>query len=249
MATPILEDPVGEDTWMTHGNLAEEDAALQAVSLLDTILTGLPNGKTSPFPFQFGKTFFSRHPKRLIPLIKRLKDYASALMGYAPSVKILIDKAKNGDDKSFLALVKIHTIVHLIRPGDDYDAPELLIPEVAVDYDFWQLQWVQKYLRQKLESRDDNFRKDFWDAIFSRQTGKLIKRTSNKEALFKKYVMIHKENWIRQRVKYDDIREELETVGLINEDDYADPETFRKRLNSLGVKKQAGRPKGSKNRI
>ncbi len=243
-----IPDSVDSDSWMTHGNLTDKDVALEAVSLWDTILTGLPNGKASPFPFQFRKSIYSKNPRKLSSLVKRLRDYASILIGNEPSVEKLIDKARKGDDKSFFALIRIHTVVHLIRSGDDHDAPHLLVPEVAVDFEFWKLPWVQKYLRKKLNSRDDEFRNNFWNAVFSRQQGKLIKRTSNREALFKRYVLLHREGWIKQRVTYDNIREELEAVGLVRKDEYEDPETFRKRLNSLGVKKQAGRTKGSKNR-
>ena len=74
-----------------------------------------------------------------------------------PSMEELVKQAKEGDEKLFLDLIKIHTSVH---NRNNEEGSKLIIPFVTADRDFYEQEWVQKILAKKMEK--EQFRKDFW---------------------------------------------------------------------------------------
>ena len=140
--------------------------------------------------------------KKLIPnhtdisfrdVLLNAKDTMALQVGNKPTMKKLVASAKSGDDKSFLALVKIHTSVCLVDSKVDY---KLIIPSISADRDFYEQPWVQKRLREKME--DGWFEKDFWKAVSSGQNDTLFKRTTVAQAEFKKYVVNRRDEWLQK---------------------------------------------------
>jgi hypothetical protein len=100
------------------------------------------------------------------------KPPSSPQVGNKPSMEDLVKSAESGDDKSFLALVKIHTSVWLVDKVDY----KLIIPSIGADRDFYEQPWVQKRLQEKMD--DGWFEKDFWKAVSSGQNDTLLIRSS-----------------------------------------------------------------------
>ena len=197
---------------------------------------------SSPIPPELKKLVPDHPDISFRDVISNAEDTMALQVGNKPSMKELVASAKSGDDKSFLALVKIHTSVCLVDKVDY----KLIIPSISADRDFYEQPWVQKRLREKME--DGWFEKDFWKAVSSGQNDTLFKRTTVAQAEFKKYVVNRRDAWLEESTTLKDIEEELIKCELINENTYEDVESLRKILNLYGVKMKPGRPKGSKNR-
>ena len=157
-------------------------------------------------------------------------------VGNKPSMEELIRKAKKGNKKSFLDLIKIKTSAH---PFDDKEDSTLIIPYIKADRDFYEQEWVQKILVKKME--DEKFRKDFWKAVFSRQNDTLFKATASE---LKRYISIRKSEWDRLGMTVADIKKELQSKKLLSRELRAKG-TLEKFLERCGVKrpKARGRPK------
>jgi hypothetical protein len=63
-----------------------------------------------------------------------------------PHIKVLVQRSKDRDDKSFLALIKMHTPVH---PFDSKEIPKLIISSLSADRYFYEQKWVQKKLKRE----------------------------------------------------------------------------------------------------
>ena len=161
-------------------------------------------------------------------------------VGNKPSMEELVKHAKKGDVKSFFDLIKIHTSVH---DNNNEEGSELIIPFVSADRDFYEQEWVQKILAKKMEK--EQFRKDFWNAVFSRQNNTLYNRSASE---LKRYISIRKTSWEESGVTDEDIEKELIAGNYIKELQYDDIDSFRRFLNRCGLSRLAGRPRGSKNR-
>lgn len=164
------------------------------------------------------------------------EDTMALQVGNKPSMEELIRKAKKGDKKSFLDLIKIKTSAH---PFDDKEDSTLIIPYIKADRDFYEQEWVQKILVKKME--DEKFRKDFWKAVFSRQNDTLFKATASE---LKRYISIRKSEWDRLGMTVADIKKELQSKKLLSRELRAKG-TLEKFLERCGVKrpKARGRPK------
>ncbi len=159
------------------------------------------------------------------------KPPSSHQVGNKPSMEDLVKSAESGDDKSFLALVKIHTSVCLVDKVDY----KLIIPSISADRDFYEQPWVQKRLQEKME--DGWFEKDFWKAVSSGQNDTLFQRTTVAQAEFKKYVVNRRDAWLEENATLKDIEEELIKCDLIDENTYEDVASLRKILNRYGFKR------------
>jgi len=164
------------------------------------------------------------------------EDTMALQVGNKPSMEELIRKAKKGNKKSFLDLIKIKTSAH---PFDDKEDSTLIIPYIKADRDFYEQEWVQKILVKKME--DEKFRKDFWKAVFSRQNDTLFKATASE---LKRYISIRKSEWDRLGMTVADIKKELQSKKLLSRELRAKG-TLEKFLERCGVKrpKARGRPK------
>ena len=164
------------------------------------------------------------------------EDTMALQVGNKPSMEELIRKAKKGNKKSFLDLIKIKTSAH---PFDDKEDSTLIIPYIKADRDFYEQEWVQKILVKKME--DEKFRKDFWKAVFSRQNDTLFKATASE---LKRYISIRKSEWARLGMTVADIKKELQSKKLLSRELRAKG-TLEKFLERCGVKrpKARGRPK------
>ena len=186
------------------------------------------------------------HPDiSLFDVLLNAEDTMALQVGNKPSMEALVKSAKEGDDKSFLALVKIHTSAH---PFDGKEDTELIIPSISADRDFYEQPWVQERLREKME--DGWFEKDFWKAVSSRQNDTLFQRTTVAQAEFKKYVVNRRASWneglSQKNITFEDVREELAQQGYIDEGDYPELKSLTRRLNNFGVTGKPGRTKKAK---
>ena len=198
---------------------------------------------SSPIPPELKKLVPDHPDISFRDVISNAEDTMALQVGNKSSMKELVKSAKGGDDKSFLALVKIHTSACLFDSKVD---SKLIIPSISADRDFYEQPWVQKRLREKME--DSWFEKDFWKAVSSRQNDTLFQRTTVAQAEFKKYVVNRRDTWLKKNTTLKDIEEELIKCDLIDENTYEDVDSLRRILNLYGVKRKPGRPKGSKNR-
>ena len=176
----------------------------------------------------------------LSDVFNNAEDTMALQVSNKPSMEELVKQAKEGDEKSFLDLIKIHTSAH---PFDSEEDSTLIIPSVSADRDFYEQEWVQKILAKKMEK--EQFRKDFWNAVFSRQNNTLYNRSASE---LKRYISIRKTSWEESGVTDEDIEKELIAGNYIKELQYDDIDSFRRFLNRCGLSRLAGRPRGSKNR-
>jgi hypothetical protein len=172
----------------------------------------------------------------LLDVLRNAEDTMALQVGNKPSMEELVASAKSGDDKSFLDLIKIHTSAH---PFDGKEDTKLIIPSISADRDFYEQPWVQERLREKME--EEQFRKYFWKAIFSRQNNTLFKSTASE---LKRYISIRKSEWARLGMTVTDIEKELQSKKLLSRELRAKG-TLEKFLERCGVKrpKARGRPK------
>jgi hypothetical protein len=172
-------------------------------------------------------------------------DTMALQVGNKPTMKELVASAKRGDDKSFLALVKIHTSVCLF---DSKANSKLIIPSISADRDFYEQPWVQKRLKEKME--DGWFEKDFYKAVSSKQNKTLFQRTTEAQANFKKYVVNRRDEWNKRlshkSITFEKIRSELIKHKIIKEENYTELKSLTRLLNNFGVNGKSGRPKKAK---
>jgi len=181
------------------------------------------------------------HPDiSLLDVLRNAEDTMALQVGNKPSMEELVASAKSGDDKSFLDLIKIHTSAH---PFDGKEDTKLIIPSISADRDFYEQEWVQKILVKEME--DEEFRKDFWKAVFSRQNNTLYNKSASE---LKRYISIRKTSWEESGMTDEDIEKELIAKNYIKKWQYEDIGSLRKFLNRCGLSRLAGRPRGSKNR-
>ena len=144
---------------------------------------------SSPIPPKLKKLVPDHPDVSLLDVLRNAEDTMALQVGNKPSMKELVASAKSGDDKSFLALVKIHTPARLFDSKVD---SKLIIPSISADRDFYEQPWVQERLQEKME--DGWFEKDFWKAVSSRQNDTLFQRTTVAQAELKKYVVNRRDN-------------------------------------------------------
>ena len=173
------------------------------------------------------------HPEITLPdILNNAEDTIALQVGNKSSMEELVASAKSGDEKSFLALIKIHTFIHPFYSKED---SELIIPSISANRNFYDQEWVQKKLKNGMENKQ--FEKDFYKAVSSRQNGTLFKRATEAQAEFKKYVVNRRDKWLEKNNTLEDIEQELIKYGLIKENTYKDVESLRKTLNRYGFKR------------
>ena len=181
----------------------------------------------------------------LSDVLNSAEDTMALQVGNKPSMEELIRKAKKGDKKSFLDLIKINTSAH---PFDDKEDSTLIIPYIKADRDFYEQEWVQKILVKEME--DEEFRKDFWKAVFSRQNNTFYNRTTGAQADLKEYIVNRREKWntelSQKSITFEQIRSELIKYKIINEEDYTEIKSLTRLLNNYGITGKSGRPKKAK---
>ena len=64
----------------------------------------------------------------------------------------------------------------------------------------------------------------------------------------KRFTILRQDKWKKSGFTYEDILNECQSYGVVGEEHYKDPDSFRRFLNNYGVTGKKGRPKGSKNR-
>ena len=199
----------------------------------------------SPIPPELKKLVPDHRGIKFTHVLRNAEDTMALQVGNKSSMKELMKSAKGGDDKSFLALVKIHTSACLFDSKID---SKLIIPSISAERDFYEQPWVQKRLREKME--DSWFEKDFWRAVSSRQNDTLFQRTTVAQAELKKYVVNRRDNWneglSRKSITFEDIRSELIQHGYIDEGDYQELKSLTRLLNKFGVTGKPGRTKKAK---
>ena len=199
----------------------------------------------SPVPPEWEELVPDHPDISLLDVLRNAEDTMALQVGNKPSMEELVASAKSGDDKSFLALVKIHTPARLFDSKVD---SKLIIPSISADRDFYEQPWVQERLREKME--DGWFEKDFWKAVSSRQNDTLFQRTTVAQAEFKKYVVNRRASWneglSQKNITFEDVREELAQQGYIDEGDYPELKSLTRRLNNFGVTGKPGRTKKAK---
>ena len=226
-----------------------EDLVKRAESGDDKALFELVKTETfihpsSPIPPELKKLVPDHDDIKFTHVLRNAEDTIALQVGNKPTMKKLVASAKSGDDKSFLALVKIHTSVCLVDKVDY----KLIIPSISAERDFYEQPWVQKRLREKME--DSWFEKDFWRAVSSRQNDTLFQRTTVAQAELKKYVVNRRDNWneglSQKSITFEDIRSELIQHGYIDEGDYQELKSLTRLLNNFGVTGKPGRTKKAK---
>ncbi|HCB46652.1 MAG TPA: hypothetical protein DEP37_09515 [Algoriphagus sp.] len=195
-----------------------------------------PSVPSDPIPPEWLDLVPDHSNTSLSDVFNTAEDTMALQVGNKPSMEELIRKAKKGNKKSFLDLIKIKTSAH---PFDDKEDSTLIIPYIKADRDFYEQEWVQKILVKKME--DEKFRKDFWKAVFSRQNDTLFKATASE---LKRYISIRKSEWARLGMTVADIKKELQSKKLLSRELRAKG-TLEKFLERCGVKrpKARGRPK------
>ena len=200
---------------------------------------------SSPIPPEWEELVPDHPDISLSDVLNNAEDTMALQVGNKPSVEELVKSAKGGDDKSFLALVKLNTPVCLFDSKAD---SKLIMPYINADSDFYEQPWVQKRLQEKI--KDGLFEKDFWRAIFSRQNDTLFQRTTEAQAEFKKYVVNRRDEWnerlSQKSITFEQIRSELIEYKIIKEEDYTELKSLTRLLNNFGVNGKSGRPKKAK---
>ena len=157
----------------------------------------------------------------------------------------MLFRSKKGDKKSFLDLIKLNTFLVLLEYKED---STLIIPSISADRYFYEQEWVQKILVKEME--DEEFSKDFWKAVFSRQNNTFYKRTTDIQADLKEYVVNRREKWntglSQKSITFEQIRSELIKYKIINEEDYTEIKSLTRLLNNYGITGKSGRPKKAK---
>ena len=171
-------------------------------------------------------------------IFKSSEDTMALAVGNA-TYKELVRHAKDGDDKSFFSLIKMHTSAHPYSR----DELTLLIPSIDVDLEFYKEAWVQKRLKIGMEK--ENFKKEFWKAILSRQNNSLYNRSATK---LKRFISNRKTYWEEEKTTIEEIEKELIAKGFLKGFSYEDIDSFRRFLNRCGLSRPPGRPRGIKNR-
>ena len=177
------------------------------------------------------------HPEITLPdILNNAEDTIALQVGNKSSMEELVASAKSGDDKSFLALIKIHTFIH---PFESKEGSKLIMPTISADRVFYQQKWVQKKLKNGMEN--EQFEKYFYKAVFSRQNNTLFKATASE---LKRYISIRKNEWARLGMTVVDIKKELQSKKFLSGELRAKG-TLEKFLERCGVKrpKARGRPK------
>jgi hypothetical protein len=181
----------------------------------------------------------------LSDIFNNAEESTAVIIGNKSSMEELINNAKKGDKKSFLNLIKINTFAH---PFDDKEDSTLIIPSISADRDFYEQKWVQKILVKEME--DEEFRKDFWKAVFSRQNNTFYNRTTGAQADLKEYIVNRREKWntelSQKSITFEQIRSELVKYKMIKEEDYTEIKSLTRFLNIFGVTGKSGRPKKAK---
>ena len=199
----------------------------------------------SPIPPELKKLVPDHPDISLLDVLLNSEDTMALMVGNKTSMRELIKRAKDGDDKSFFDLIKIHTSVH---PFDSKADSKLIIPSLFADRDFYEKKWVQNKLKKGME--DEVFRKDFWKAVSSRQNDTLFQRTTVAQAEFKTYVVNRRASWneglSQKNITFEDIREELVRQGYIDEGDYLELKSLTRLLNNFGITGKPGRTKKAK---
>jgi len=188
----------------------------------------------SPIPPELKKLVPDHPDISLLDVLLNSEDTMALMVGNKTSMRELIKRAKDGDDKSFFDLIKIHTSVH---PFDSKTDSKLIIPSLFADRDFYEQKWVQNKLKKGME--DEQFRKEFWKSVFLRQNNALFKATASE---LKRYISIRKDEWARLKMVVTDIKAELQAMQLLSDELRAEG-TFQKFLERCGVKRSPGRPK------
>jgi len=168
-------------------------------------------------------------------------DQWAAVTGNASSMDALADKAKDGDKRAFMLLIKFHTF---ISPTTRLKPDALYIPSLYANKEFYSQDWVQERLRTGFrENPYGSFKKAFWDAVFSW----VGVTPANRHAALKRHIIINKERWNQQltakSLTFNEIQEDLIKLKVIDGDDYEDIDSFRRFLNKYGVKGKQGRGK------
>jgi hypothetical protein len=186
------------------------------------------------------------HPDiSLSDVLNNAEDSSALIIGNKPFMEELINQAKKGDKKSFLDLIKLNTFLVLLEYKED---STLIIPSISADRYFYEQEWVQKILVKEME--DEEFSKDFWKAVFSRQNNTLYKRTTDAQAELKRYIVNRREKWntglSQKSITFEQIRSELVKYKIINEEDYTEIKSLTRFLNNCGITGKSGRPKKAK---
>lgn len=200
---------------------------------------------SSPIPPEWEELVPDHPDISLSDVLNNAEDTMALQVGNKPFMEELIRNAKKGDKKSFLDLIKIKTSV---RTLDDKEDSNLIIPYISAERDFYEQEWVQKILVKEME--DEEFRKDFWKAVFSRQNRALYKRTTDAQANFKMYVVNRRDHWNKglsqKSITFEEIRSELIKYKIIEEEDYLELKSLTRLLNNFGVTGKSGRTKKEK---
>jgi hypothetical protein len=187
----------------------------------------------------------------------KAEDCLAALIGNAPSMKDLVQRAKVDEkgNKSFMILIKIYTIIYIADLDEDF-----IHPALDLDIDFYKQRWVQKKIAAGMAangSRGRQFMKQFWNAVTYKlqpdyqKYGYSGKDAKDNKSELKRFVVLRQDKWEKCSFSYEDIFNECVDYGVLSENCYAkDPDSFRRYLNKYGVSWRCkGRPKGSLNRI
>jgi hypothetical protein len=188
------------------------------------------------------------------------EDCLAALVGNAPSMKELVKLSKGEDknDKSFMALIKIHTITYMADL--DENSKSMLQPALDIDKDFYKQRWVQKKIKEGMKATGKKgrlFRERFWSAVTYKlqptyqKFGYAGEGTKNNKSELKRFVVLRRDKWKKNGFTYEDIFNECLSYKVLSENCYSEePDSFRRYLNTYGISwRSTGRPKGSKNRI
>ena len=101
----------------------------------------------SPIPPELKKLVPDHPDISLLDVLLNSEDTMALMVGNKTSMRELIKRAKDGDDKSFFDLIKIHTSVH---PFDSKADSKLIIPSISADRDFYEQKWVQNKLKKAI---------------------------------------------------------------------------------------------------
>ncbi len=204
-----------------------------------------PSNDPEAVPSEWWELVPNHQDITLSDVFNNAQDNMALQVSNISSMEELVKQAKEGDEKLFLDLIKIHTSVH---NRNNEEGSKLIIPFVTADRDFYEQEWVQKILDKGM--KDKEFRKDFWKAVFSRQNNTLYNRTTDAQADLKIYVVNRRERWntelSQKSITFEQIRSELVKHKRIKEEDYTELKSLTRLLNNFGVTGKSGRPKKAK---
>jgi len=203
----------------------------------------------------------SKKPEKTPSEFTRAEDHFAAVEGNTSSMEELVSKAKNGDDKAFLTLIKNYTITYI---ADKHEDGSLLYPQLDVRLEFYKQEWVQEKLKgwtKKQGSEGHLCWEKFWGAVFSTTKTDHLKwadqETINRSATIetegeyraslKTYIVSRRDKWNKdlseKRLTFQEVLEECEDMGLVTLGQYPDIDSFRRFLNGYGVVGTPGRLK------